>query len=287
MVIILSFGGLGNQMFQYAFSLQFLQQGKVVKLDTSPFNNTPYHQGFELEHVFPNAKINYAIPKDLFHFVESYLDENKQRQYKIRKTCTLVNEHGEMEFTYKKELKLLDDAYFIGYWQHRKYFNSYSEILRDRFSFKKLKKDDINYSILREIQHVNSVSIHIRRGDYLQSSIHRALSLDYYRQAISLIQSQVSAPIFFLFSDDKDFAKQHFNGNNIIIVSHNKGANSFRDMQLMSLCRHNIIANSTFSWWAAWLNANPKKIVVTPDKWFTREKDVSGLLLQGWKKIKI
>lgn len=288
MVIIKLFGGLGNQMFQYAFSLSYKIQNRVVKYDLSSFPTNIGHNGFELGRAFSNIAIDRASKRDIFFYIQSSFNQLNQRQYQIKENRLIFTEIPEYEFSYIEGLETIDNAYLRGYWQNSCYFQKHKDLLRCKFSFKEMEKSDyLNYQSFNRIQNVNSVGVHIRRGDYLCSTKHICLGMKYYQRAIKIIRSKIDNPIFFIFSDDKEFATHHFTGEDIIIVSCNNGMDSFRDMQLMSLCKHNIIANSTFSWWAAWLNNNPDKVVIIPDKWFVQPKNISGLLLSDWIKLPV
>ena len=146
--------------------------------------------------------------------------------------------------------------------------------------------------MLIKIKSANSIAIHIRRGDYINdvitSQYHGSCSLDYYLEAIKLLTSENKDSTLVFFSDDSDWVKKELNDlpYSKIIVGHNKDENSWKDMLLMSSCHHNIIANSSFSWWAAWLNENPEKKVIAPKEWFkTKDLDTLTLLPEEWKKL--
>ncbi|RYE17794.1 MAG: alpha-1,2-fucosyltransferase, partial [Sphingobacteriaceae bacterium] len=141
--------------------------------------------------------------------------------------------------------------------------------IRSDFNFPNLTSDT-NIKLLTRIQNTDSVSIHIRRGDYLSSAIHLPTSLSYYEKAIAVINSKVTKPDFFIFSDDIEWCKSQLNIQNATYINHNIGKQSFIDMQLMSNCKHNIIANSSFSWWGAWLNKNERKITISPEIWLEK-----------------
>jgi Glycosyl transferase family 11 len=178
------------------------------------------------------------------------------------------------------------DSYLMGYWQSEQYFADIANIIREDFTFK-LPMSQQNAELAKQINQVNAVSLHIRRGDYANNpetmATYGLCSLDYYKEAIRYIVERVNAPHFFIFSDDINWVK-----NNLKIdypyqyVDHNHGTESYNDMRLMSLCKHHIIANSSFSWWGAWLNRNPEKLVVAPQKWFANELNVDDLFPRGW-----
>lgn len=144
-----------------------------------------------------------------------------------------------------------------------------------------------NKIISDEIRKTNSVSLHIRRGDYITSKItnkfHGTCCLGYYKKAMKLINKKVKNPKYFVFSDDIYWVKKNLEIKNAFYVDDNVGDKSYIDMQLMSMCKHNIIANSSFSWWAAWLNNNPNKIVIAPKKWFNDPgMDTTDLISEEW-----
>ena len=178
-----------------------------------------------------------------------------------------------------------------GYWQSERYFGSYEKQIRSDFRFIE-SLDKKNKNILNVINKSNSVSIHARRGDYeLNKKIkeyHGLLSVAYYKKAIEIINKIIINPTYFVFSDDPEWVKNSLKINNATYIDWNKGLRSHIDMQLMSNCKHNIIANSSFSWWGAWLNNNPNKIVVAPKKWFKNSKAQKGsedLIPKTWKII--
>lgn len=185
--------------------------------------------------------------------------------------------------------KLEGNLYLDGYWQTEKYFLQNEELIRQDFTFKgRPEGDNLHFATL--IKNCPAVSLHIRRGDYINVSgptFHNICSLDYYNTAVEIILGIEKQPIFFIFSDDLDWAKQnldlkfphHF-------IEKNIQNNSYWDMYLMSLCKHHIIANSSFSWWGAWLNNSKQKLVVAPKKWFNDPKiDTCDIVPSEWLRI--
>jgi hypothetical protein len=179
------------------------------------------------------------------------------------------------------------DCYLAGYWQSEKYFQTHASLVRADLTFKP-PLTDRNAELAEQIARVNAVSLHIRRGDYAGN--HRMLSkhgvcpLSYYQEAIQYIAGRVSAPYYFVFSDDMDWVRANLNiSHPFCCVAHNRDRESYNDMRLMSLCRHNIIANSSFSWWGAWLNPSTTKIVIAPKRWFNAyPADTGDLFPEGW-----
>ena len=148
----------------------------------------------------------------------------------------------------------------------------------------------MNLTISEQIAKCNSVSLHIRRGDYVSNleanKTHGFIGIEYYNKAISFIHEQILQPHFFVFSDDIAWARENLGLIiNVVFINHNQGRSSFEDMRLMSLCKYNIIANSSFSWWGAWLNTAPDKIVITPKQWFANGQDTSDLMPENWLKM--
>ena len=180
--------------------------------------------------------------------------------------------------------------YIDGYWQSYQYFQSIESQLKVELT-PTAPLSGLNLSVAESIAQVNAVSLHIRRGDYVSNNatnkVHGFLGLKYYEDAISVIASKVSNPYFFVFSDDIAWAKENLElTNNVSFIDHNTGKNSYEDMRLMSLCQHHIIANSSFSWWGAWLGQNPNKIVLYPDRWFaTNDRDISTLCPPEWLRV--
>jgi hypothetical protein len=170
---------------------------------------------------------------------------------------------------------LSNNTLIEGYWQSDQYFIQQQEVIREKYTFKPQISDQ-NRQILTEIINSNSVSVHIRRGDYagnsVINSIHGLVDKEYYERSISHVSSKIDNPVYFFFSDDMEWVKSNFRSlaerHMTFFVDHNVGDMAFEDMRLMSNCKHNVIANSSFSWWGAWLNKNPDKIVTAPARWF-------------------
>jgi hypothetical protein len=180
-----------------------------------------------------------------------------------------------------------DSAYYDGYWQNEKNFSSIRPVILDAYSFPAIS-DDKNAQLVAKLSSANSVSCHVRRGDYLKAPNLCVCSEDYYRRAIQFVKQSKAPDLFCIFSDDiawcRENLKELIGDADVIFVDWNKGENSFRDMQLMSLCRHNIIANSSFSWWGAWLNNHSDKLVITPDHWLNKPL-VNDPIPNSWIRI--
>ncbi|WP_433901435.1 alpha-1,2-fucosyltransferase [Sphingobacterium puteale] len=282
MKVVKFLGGLGNQLFQYAFLLALQQKFKTVRADLRYFEDYPLHNGFELEAVF-----NITLTQLSVFETNIYTSENNKWLWrKLRRLYRAKNiRHEETSFfSYSKEIfEDKKNRYYWGYWQHIDYINRVAPLLRQHLKFPSFK-DSENIQIQHLIQQKNSVSLHVRRGDYLQEPLFKDICTEeYYQKSVQYILETQESPLFIVFSNDIAWCKSRFKDLNAIFVEHNTGSNSFRDLQLMSLCKHNIIANSSFSWWGAWLNDNPDKVVISPRKWINEPNiDTSGLVLPSF-----
>ncbi len=259
MKIIKLQGGLGNQMFQYAFGKAVASLGQKIYYDISWYSK---------EHK-ETARRNF----DLEVFNVNIIPSSKWQKF----FCKIVKEKNAN--VYEPELRnRKGNVYYSGYFQSEGYFKDFRpEIIKD-FSLKYPITDDKNLEFLQKIRTTNSVSMHIRRGDYVKlSHIYGLCSPSYYQKAAEYIQSRVSNPHFYIFSDDMAWVKENLKIKAPCdYVDINTAETAYLDMELMRNCRHNIIANSSFSWWGAWLNANPQKIVICPDAWYAdnRKTDI-------------
>jgi hypothetical protein len=283
-VIVKFGGGLGNQMFQYAFMKCLEYKGKNVNADVSFYNN-PRLANFELTKVFLNIKINFCEKQKLKELKKLYLENEKQDVSKFM----IYNEPNIYEVKEKKaDLSLLDidSGILIGLFQSCYFAESIRDILLDEFSFNVLKNHELEI-IANKIISTNSVGIHIRRGDYLSESnqwIYGGIcTCDYYSRAIKYMRNINKDILLVFFSNDINWVKKQYNMENAIYVGTDlfKDYHDWYDMYLMSICKHNIIANSTFSWWGAWLNQNKEKIVIAPSKWVNQCKYVD-IYPKGW-----
>jgi hypothetical protein len=284
-------GGLGNQMYQYAVGRALsLALGEPLRLDVSAYAGYPMHQGFELERVF-SAPFEIATEADVRRILD-WQSPPALRRILVHPYFKAVRREGfvvEPHFHYWPGIRNVPRmCYLAGYWQSEKYFHDAASLIRSDFSFKP-PLEGRNAEMAARIRQVDAVSLHVRRGDYANRSktkaTHGLCSLDYYRAAVKYITDRVQRPHLFIFSDDIEWVKENLQVDiPLQYVEHNQGAESYNDMHLMSLCRHHIIANSSFSWWGAWLRPGPEKIVLAPHRWFADEKkfNVRDLLPPGW-----
>lgn len=292
MVISNLIGGLGNQMFQYAAGRALsLARGIPLRLDVSDFANYELHQGFELQRVF-NCTADIANETDVRRLLGWQFMSGVRRVVSrssmavLRRKAFVIEPH----FHYWPGIKNVpSNCYLMGYWQSEQYFLEVASQIREEFSFR-LPLERQNAELAKQIDQVNAVSLHVRRGDYVSNSknikTYELCSLDYYKSSIRHIAERVQNPHFIIFSDDvawvRDNLKIEYSHQ---YIDHNQGAESYNDMRLMSLCKHHIIANSSFSWWGAWLNSNLDKTVVAPKRWFSNQRKTIDLLPIGWIKL--
>jgi len=293
MLIIKLQGGLGNQMFQYAFARILAQTNNTnVVLDGSFFERVEKIPGFT-PRAFELGHFNNQYILGTASDVKSFQQISIINKFKKRLGLNYPKIYKEPSFGFQTDaLSIKSPVYLKGYFQSYKYFIGYEEFIRQLFSFPIDTLDDINKGLLMKINRLNTIAVHIRRGDYVNDEItadyHGSCSLDYYLEAIKLLVSKNKEFTFVFFSDDSDWVKRQFEDlpYSKIFIDHNKEENSWKDMLLMSFCRHAIIANSSFSWWAAWLNTHPEKIVIAPKNWFkTKDLDTTTLLPEEWIKI--
>lgn len=293
MIIVKLMGGLGNQMFQYAFGRGVSLTKQVeLKLDLSWFENLPSKDTIRV----------YELDTFNINPIFATADEiNKIKGiYRVipRRVCNFVSKIGisfgnshfiEKEYKYDSNV-FQNNTYFEGFWQSYRYFDAFKDKIMTELTCK-LPLEGKNRESSVKIQSCEAVSLHIRRGDYVSnthaSNFHGVSPLDYYYKAIDFISKQVEEPSFFIFSDDIAWVKENLKTEYpTTFVDHNNVKQGFEDMRLMSLCKHNIIANSTFSWWGAYLNRYEKKNVIAPKKWFNDPSiDTSDLIPSEWIRL--
>lgn len=308
MIVLRFTSGLGNQMFQYSFYsyLKKRYPKAEVLADISWYEWNSAHQGFELEKLFKRDDNPDFIFEKAGHFKAwqasgTFPQTSEAVRYINRITRLFAGKHFERqrlsetgredENVLKERIDNLDPAkntYITGYFLKEDYYADNLSELRKAFSFDISNIGEDNRRLLDEIRTCNSVSVHVRRGDYLTSGKAQgflSLDMDYYRKAVEFIKERVKDPVFYLFSDDADFLRKNFSWlENTRIVSGNDGDRSYIDMLLMSRCCHNITANSTFSEWAGLLNADKDALVIYP-KAYIQDKDSDIKHINGWHRI--
>ena len=300
MKIVNIIGGLGNQLFQYAFAvaLKTHHPDEEVLIDTSHFHTIFFkkykgrnlHNGFELDSILENVIIPHASARQLMkltYYVPNYLVSRFVRKFLPKRK----SEYIELtDFTFDPNaLCMQGNFYYEGYWQTANYFEGIEEDIKRAFKFKPLDSENLQW--IAQMQSQESVSIHVRRGDYINNvGFGGICDLDYYVAAIEYVFSKVNNPVFYIFSNDIKWCEENIipllNGAKCKLVNHNRGKDSYKDMELMSFCKVNIIANSSFSWWGAFLNKNDNPIVIAPYKWNNYFNEVDTYL-DKWIKINI
>jgi len=238
-------GGLGNQMFQYAIGKQIaIRNNTELVLDTTHFN-------YDRKRTYELHKFNIT---------------DKVAQLNFSHNCNVITENSQC-FN-EQILNVKDNCYLSGFWQSEKYFKGIREILLNAFSLKGYSNRFHDYAYAIDS---NTVSIHVRRGDYVSephtNSFHGVCPIEYYQEALRSL-SHINVSKILIFSDDIQWVKDNLNLSTYSEQIGVEQLSNEEDMMLMSKCSHNIIANSSFSWWGAWLNNNPEKIVIAPKNWF-------------------
>jgi hypothetical protein len=276
-------------MFQYAAARALsLRSNNSFKLDISGIEHQGVPQRCELNRIFKchfevasRSDIRKVLGWQSFPLVRRIM--SRAITNSLRHDRFVVEPH----FQFWPELsKAPRNCYLVGYWQSEKYFQDAESVIRNDFMFRN-PLSNRNAELAEHIGKVNGVSLHVRRGDYASNpkitAMHGLCTLDYYRAAIQYVSERVAQPHFYVFSDDMAWAKANLKVEfPCQYVEHNKGTESYNDMRLMSQCRHHIIANSSFSWWGAWLNPSTTKVVIAPKNWFAKQTDVSDLYPAGW-----
>ncbi|MBN1413054.1 MAG: alpha-1,2-fucosyltransferase [Spirochaetales bacterium] len=305
MIIVRLYGGMGNQMYQYAFARALgLRSENEVRLDLSyikRFDRKNRVDSFALKHLSIETGESFLSKGifglflhkrnvfRIFEFLDRILNK-KPRHVLIEKKCEFNPE--------KKRIKAGFIYVYAGTWQSFRYFDDCEETIRREFRFNPVVQAECSgfAKIIRS--YPNTVSVHIRRGDYVgkkETEYTQGICTEaYYEKAMSIMNGKVSNADYFFFSDDLPYVKKTFGvSDRFHYLDTDTGKSNklghrdtgYMDMYLMSLCRHHIIANSTFSWWAAYLNEFKDKIVVSPRRWYQGISDSKDILPESWVKI--
>ena len=299
MKIVNIIGGLGNQMFQYAFACALKNRWpkEEVCIDIShfkylfikKFGATNLHNGYEIKNVFHNANLPIATAgqiRKVSRYIPNYVLSRFARKYLKPKKTEIIQERVH-NFAYRPDvLEKQGDYYYEGIWEAAHYLIPIRENLQ--LIFAPQKPNEKNAAFISSMETEHSVGIHIRRGDYMYMDAFKGVcDLEYYRKAISKILEDGKDHCFYLFSNDLEWCEHNIKPlvgkHKIIKVDHNKGAQSCWDMFLMAHCEDLIIANSSFSWWGAFLN-NRKGRVIAPEKWVNRDAEYD-IWLPEWIRI--
>jgi hypothetical protein len=298
MIIVKLIGGLGNQMFQYAAARRLAEKhSTILKLDITGFEEYKLHK-YSLhcflcwEYLATDEEIKKLSFKHVAH-KQDLLNRIKQKFMskpeleEIKSDSYIIEKYFHFN---ESLLELPDNILLDGYWQSEKYFADITDILRREFVVK-YRQDPQSRKFADLIQNTESISLHVRRTDYVQNTltnqIHGTCDKDYYDRSVRYIGDRISNPHFFIFSDEPQWAKDNLQFDfPMTVVDCNNASRNYEDLRLMSMCRHNIIANSSFSWWGAWLNDHPNKIVTAPRKWFNnKSRDTKDLIPSTWVEL--
>lgn len=292
MIVVKLTGGIGNQLFQYSLGRHLAEINNTkLKIDISSYESYDLHgyelNKFNIQEQYPSNEELETINK----FSNGIYERLKRKIFNFASQYSPPNIIEKDTFLFDpKILKMTGDIYLDGYWQSEKYFVGIEEIIRNELTIK-LPQQDLNKEVSEMIGSSNSVSIHIRRGDYISNQEtykkHGVCEMSYYQECILRLCEKVNNPFFYLFSDDPEWVRENFYLDfPIKIIDFNSKDKSYEDLRLMSQCKHNIIANSSFSWWGAWLNNNKNKLVFAPKKWqVSGSNEFKDLVPKKWITI--
>ena len=292
MVIAQLNGGVGNQLFQYANGRAIAYRTHAgLGVDTSILMRN-YSRPYKLCYFSISADTDAAeqlnnVKGSGQTSISAIMDSILQclKPYYRRKIYRERSQRYDPNI-----LRIMPPVYLVGYWQSEKYFKDIEGIIRGEFKLKQ-PPNPINSEMLGQIRAVTSVSVHIRRGDFVTNptinKIHGVCSLDYYHNAIQIMAGKVSNHHFYIFSDDMEWSRSNLRVNYpVTFMSHNGIELDHEDLRLMCHCKHHVIANSSFSWWGAWLSESTNKIVIAPNRWFNDpSRDSRDIVPEGWLRI--
>jgi hypothetical protein len=296
MIVSELISGLGNQLFQYAAARALSLENKTtLKLDRAWFDadierQTPRQYGLDPFVLNPDflseSERSFFLNPDSQNILNRVrLKWNSLQPYYRQRVYKEPHFHFDANF-----FKASSTSYLIGYWQSERYFGAFEKQIRKDFQFKKAPSGK-NAEWAQQIEGSNAISLHVRRGDMVANpevvKTHGSCGLDYYLAAAAKISEGLHNPVFFVFSDEPNWCKENLNlAYPANYIDNNNADTAYCDMQLMSLCRHHVLANSSFSWWGAWLNPRSDKKVIAPKRWFAdNSKDTSDLIPKGWHRI--
>lgn len=287
-IVVRQISGLGNQLFQYAAGRYFAKRyGAQMEVAVDPPEKAI---SYGYPRPFLLSKFSIAAPCRAFNAYDRVIQSEKSVGVLLRRMSgtQVISEAVTERYRFHSDLPLgngIRTLYLVGYWQAYRYASELGDELRAEFAFREAPQGK-NLEVLQQIQRAKKpISLHIRRGDYtLNAEGNRALPISYYRQGIRLFKERFVEPTFFVFSDDIAFARENLPRDaNLLFVDHNDSYSAHEDLRLMSSCSGHIIANSSFSWWAAWLNPHSDKTVFSPKNWYlTSDSYFPDLLPANW-----
>ena len=274
MKIVNILGGLGNQMFEYAMlmALRVAHPNEEVRCCTRCYKGYGLHNGYELNRIFGVNEIEaslFQLAKLAYPFFDYRTWQIMRHVLPVRRK-TMTRGAINIPFDYSQVTRE-DSAYYDGYWQNEGFFEPIRDRILDVFSFP-VFSDERNVHLTELIKDKISVSCHVRRGDYLKDPSMCVCTPEYYAHAITIMNNQVDPAVYCIFSDDIPWCKENMkdlfrDNTKVVFVDWNSGTDSYRDMQLMSMCTHSIVANSSFSWWGDWSGDANGRIVIAPQRW--------------------
>ena len=308
MIIVKLFGGLGNQMFQYAAGAALAHRhGTILKLDVSKFSRRlerVRHERYALacfniqEHFATEAEIlKYKALRNRSHpafrpgkFLVRALRNARLSEF-VDRMAPPVAHFEERSHRFDPDFfRLPINSYVTGHWQSEKFFGEISDLLRAQFTFR-YPPSTAARGMLEQIKASPSASIHFRRGDYVDNPEFKAMfgatPMGYYHRAVNLLRERIGEFTLYVFSDDLEYVRKNFQPDlKRVYVDVSTPNTAYEDLRLLSNCQHNLMSASTFSWWAAWLNAHPGKVVIVPTPWFDQSsKDASDIVPDSWIKL--
>ena len=286
MIIVRLMGGLGNQMFQYAFGRSLAERRNTrLKLDISHFKNDIPRREYDLS-MF-NLEEEFASKEEIFKLKQRFSSQifdkvaNKVLGYR---TSFIVEPHFHFS---ARAFNAPDNVYLHGYWQTEKYFSDIGPIIRNEFTFRE-QMSTAAVALLDRIRSTNSICVNVRRGDFVTNPFHGSYGVPYYKKADAIIEQCTPEREYFVFSDEIEWCARNLNFSGpTTFVSHEFAGPKFQDyLRLMAGCKHFIIPNSSFAWWAIWFNSEPSRIVIAPKAWFSDPSiDTSDLTPPDWLLI--
>ena len=293
MIVVRIWGGLGNQMFQYAMGYAISREkNSELRLDTTFYDKEHNERQTQRELDMFGLPIEIKDTVDPVRDVSFLLPilQSPSVNFVIRKIFPVSFRIGK--FVYVKEDKLqylpkvktikCPNLYYDGYWHSEKYFYKYRKELLRQFTFTNDSIENEYKNLCLSSDDAETVAIHIRRGDYITQNNPNARGVDYYRNSIEKIQRIIPSCRFCFFSDDLDWVRDNFGDiDNSVLANSNRVLSDLEEFQLMVKCKHQIISNSSYSWWAAWLNTNQHKVIIVPAVW----KNKKDMMLDEWIKI--
>jgi hypothetical protein len=293
MDVVMLFNGLGNQMSQYAF---YLNKKRISRSTRFMFSkkSQQIHNGYELENVF-GIKYYDALTNKILYFIFNIIEYKKFtiiskpiiRLFKLV-GIGVVNENEDYNFKAENLNSSKGLKFYVGGWHSEKYFVDIKDTILNTFQFKLKNLGEKNEEVLKRIKNCTSVSVHVRRGDFLDSNNYSKFgavcTLNYFLSAIEKMRTMTEKPHFFFFTNDNAWVTNNFNSPDFTVININTSENSWKDMFLISNCLHHINSNGSFSWWSSWLNKNENKIVIVP-KNFMVNKYFEDIYPESWFQL--